>query len=336
MSHHHLQEFFYSLTPDKILAAVETSGVRCTGRLLQLGSFENRVYEVEVEFSSPPKNKADSFRIVKFYRPARWSKEQIIEEHEFLRELQAEDVPVVAPIVLQSGSSLGILPHLEGSSMFFAVFPKVQGRRPEELSDTDLKVMGRLLARMHLIGRRKLAIYRNTFDVGLSGLESLQFLRSGPFLPPILEGRYSSLVEAICQQSRADFLKIPNQRLHGDCHLGNVLQGQEGFFFLDFDDMVNGPPVQDMWLICGGRDEEGHRQRHIFLDAYEEFLSFDEGNLRLIEALRALRYVHYSAWIAKRWEDPIFPRTFPHFKAQDYWINQLQEFEEILELMSSV
>ncbi len=333
MNSTHLQEFFYSLTPDKILEAVERSGVQCTGRLLQLGSFENRVYEVEIELASAPKHNADRFRIVKFYRPARWSQAQIEEEHAFLRELQEEDIPVVAPILLNSGSSLGILEHLPGQVMFFAVFPKAQGRRPEELIDLDLKMLGRLLARMHLIGKRRPAIYRNTFSIENFGLASLDFLKKGPFLAPNLAGRYSALVEEICNRSAETFAKVPTQRIHGDCHLGNILQGQQGFFFLDFDDMVMGPPIQDIWLLCGGRDEEGERQRNVFLSGYEEFLTLDERSLRLIEPLRALRYVHYSAWIARRWEDPIFQRTFPHFKDQDYWINQLQDLEEVLDLI---
>ncbi len=333
MSLNSLQDFFYSLTPDKILEAVEQTGVRCSGRMLQLGSFENRVYEVQVETSEEPRNRADGFRVVKFYRPMRWTEAQIIEEHEFLKELQAEDVPVVAPLCLESGSTLGRLPHVDDSVMYFSVFPKVQGRRPEELSDLELKMMGRLLARMHLVGRRKPALHRRQLDVGSFGLESLAFLQQSSFISPVLVGRYSALVEQICARSQELFAQVAKQRIHGDCHLGNVLQGQDGFFFLDFDDMVTGPVVQDLWLLCGGRDEEGKRQREVFLKGYEELVPFDHRELKLIEPLRALRYVHYSAWIARRWEDPIFPRTFPHFTAQDYWVNQLQDLEEVLELI---
>jgi Ser/Thr protein kinase RdoA (MazF antagonist) len=327
-TNNHVEEYFYSLTPDKILAAVENSGVRCTGRMLQLGSFENRVYEVEIECDPEPKHKADSFRVVKFYRPSRWTEQQLQEEHEFLQELLQEDIPVVAPLLLDNGTTLARSEHI-----YYAVFPKVQGRRPEEPSDAELRQLGRLVARMHLIGKKKAAKSRRTLDTQSFGLDSLAFLRSAQVIPSVLVERYAQLVEGICQKSSVLLDALPKQRIHGDCHLGNVLQGQAGFFFLDFDDMVMGPVVQDLWLLAGGRDEEGKRQRDQLLSGYEEFASFDERSLRLIEPLRALRYVHYCAWIAKRWQDPIFPRTFPHFKAQDYWIHQLQDLEEVLDLM---
>ena len=343
------EQFFYSLTPDKILTAVEATGVRCSGRLLQLGSFENRVYEVEVEAQPghTPKTKAELFRVVKFYRPGRWSLAQIAEEHAFLQALANEDIPVASPLPLLTANAaqeqtLGLVKQDDGhegendSSIFFAVFPKVQGRRPEELSDQELAMLGRLLARMHLVGKRSPAQHRLRLSTQSFGHASLAELQRSHFISPILFDRYSALVLAICQRTDALLAATEQQRIHGDCHLGNILNGAQGFCFLDFDDMLTGPVIQDLWLLCGGRDAESQRQRDVFLRGYEEFADFPHDSLRLIEPLRALRYVHYSAWIAKRWQDPIFPRTFAHCQSQDYWIQQLQDLEEVRDIMDSL
>ena len=325
-------QFFYEITPERILRAVETLGVRCTGRVLQLNSMENRVYEVELDVDDPDSLTSPSqrFRIIKFYRPGRWTKEQILEEHKFLADLRSDDIPVIAPLTFGDGETL----HLEkDSGIWYTIFPKAGGRSPDELTNEQLERVGRLLARMHQAGKRRDAPHRVRLTPEAYGRFNVQYLISTRVLPPEIEKSYSAVVDSICQISGEWFKEAATQRIHGDCHLGNVIWGREGFFMVDFDDMVIGPCVQDMWLLIPGRDEEARRQLRLMLTAYEQLRAFDQRELRLIEPLRALRLVHYAAWVARRWQDPAFPRSFPHFGSNQYWREQLADLQEILQLI---
>lgn len=326
-------KYFYELTPERILEAVEAAtGLRCTGRCLALNSMENRVYEVEIEIAdeSAVKSRFDHFRVVKFYRPGRWTKEQILEEHTFLADVTAADIAVAAPLPFPDGSTLR---KVSGSEIWCAVFPKIGGRSPDELNDDDLERIGRLLARLHNVGKSKPAAHRLKLTPELYGLQNLRFLYDQGFLPLELRDYYKQVVEEICTLVTPWFQAADYQRIHGDCHFGNILWAATGPCLLDFDDMVMGPCVQDLWLILPGRDEETRRQLQVLLSAYEQMRSFDRETLRLIEPLRALRFVHYSAWIARRWQDPAFQRTFPQFNTPGYWNEQLSDLREQLSVI---
>jgi Ser/Thr protein kinase RdoA (MazF antagonist) len=323
--------FFYELTPGRILDAVEAStGLRCTGRAMALNSMENRVYEIELELDEKPKNPSDRFVIAKFYRPGRWTREQIQEEHDFLSELQEDEIPVVAPKRLTDGATLHVMKE---APIWYAVFPKIGGRSPDELSDEQAAQVGRLLARLHNVGATKKAEHRLTLSPETYGLQNLKHLVDQNILPPDVKAAYVATVETICRITAPWFADTTAIRIHGDCHFGNLLSGRDSLFFVDFDDMVSGPPVQDIWLLTPGRDDYATRLREILLDAYETMRPFDRRTLRLVEPLRALRFVHFSAWIGRRWQDPAFPRAFPHFGTAKYWQDQLVDLKEQLALI---
>ncbi|MEK6577754.1 MAG: serine/threonine protein kinase [Bdellovibrionota bacterium] len=331
-------KFFFGLTPDRVLEAVESAGLRCTGRCFTLNSFENRVYDVELEPESAdsdgstqaPAASKKNFRIVKFYRPGRWTREQILEEHEFLLDLQNTEIPAVAPLFFSTGETLREVP---GQGIWYTLFPKVGGRAPDELSDEQLERIGRLLARIHNVGAVKKATHRVRIDPDTYGLRNLEFLLQGNFLPLEFKDRYEKAVKRICEITAPWFAEASYQRIHGDCHLGNLLWSPAGPFFLDFDDMVIGPPVQDVWLIVPGRDSESIQQREVLISAYEQMRAFDRKSLRLIEPLRVLRIVHFSAWIARRWEDPAFPGAFPNFGSDRYWRDETVGLEDQLRVL---
>lgn len=329
-----LSQFFYSLTPEKILEAVESTGVRCSGRCLTLNSMENRVYEVELELSDQEieslSSRSERFRIVKFYRPGRWSKQQIQEEHQFLDDLVHADIPVIAPLKSDTGESVH---ELAGLGIYFSVFPKCGGRSPDELQDEQLLWLGRLLARMHIVGASRAASHRVTISPETYGLGSVEILKQTRVIPLDFESNYFSAVNETINLITPLFKELSVHRLHGDCHFGNILWGEWGPFFVDFDDMVNGPAVQDMWLITGGRDEETVRQRQLLFEGYEQVRHFDRSSAKLIEPLRFLRMIHFNAWIAKRWEDPAFQRTFPYFPTNDHWRSETAGAHEMLRII---
>lgn len=338
--------YFFELTPDRVLEAVEALGLRCSGRCTALNSFENRVYEIELEEDDSDDRSASAAfarrRVVKFYRPGRWNRDQILEEHEFLLDLKEAEIPVVAPIEFDLGSeksqALQTLHVARESGIFYALFPKVGGRSPDELQDDQLRWIGRLLARIHSVGALKSAPHRIEIRPETYGRKNLASLLEGNWIPLEYVARYKEVVEEICDLSSELFSELLSgsgaiHRIHGDCHFGNLLWNQSGPFFLDFDDMVRGPAVQDIWLLVPGREEESIRQRQILLEGYEEMREFNYLTLRLIEPLRALRFVHYSAWIARRWSDPAFPAAFPQFGTHRYWQEQLRDLEEQLLLM---
>ncbi|MCB0358153.1 MAG: serine/threonine protein kinase [Bdellovibrionales bacterium] len=326
---------FYELTPERILDAVERSGVRTTGRCLQLNSMENRVYEIEIECADEqlPPSASERFRVVKFYRPGRWSNAQIRDEHEFLAELAREEIAVVPPEPFPDGSTLQTDSE---TGIRYAMFPKQGGRLSFELNDDDLARIGRLLARLHLVGARKEAENRIELTTETYALDSLDYLLENQFLPENIEGYYTDTVEHICDIAEPWFAEADMQRIHGDCHVGNILWATAGPRLIDFDDMVMGPCVQDLWLLTPGRGDEVLKARETLLSGYEQFRNFDRSTLRLIEPLRALRMVHFSAWIAKRFDDPSFANAFPDFGSDSYWREELQALLEVLEILHGV
>ena len=323
-------ESFYSLTPESILASVEAAGLPVTGRCLQRNSLENRVYEVEIDIES--ENKSERFRIAKFYRPGRWTEEQILEEHQFISDLRAQEIPCAPPIALPGGSTLG----KTESGIFFSLFERVGGRQLDELGGTEREQLGRLLARVHNVGAASKSVHRIRLNEETYGLQNLDYLLESESIPEHMEERYAQLVEDICEHTAnlREELSAPNEflpaleeiRLHGDCHGGNILWSNAGPFLIDFDDMVSGPPVQDLWLLASDSEE-----LEAIVNGYEQMRTFDRRSLKLVEHLRALRYIHFSAWIARRWEDPSFPGAFPAFGTEQYWATQIDDLVEQLE-----
>ncbi len=320
-------KYFYELTPDRILRAVELFGVKCTGRVIQLNSMENRVYEVEVEVEGEIKSPSDKFRIIKFYRPGRWSKEQILEEHTFLLDLERGELPAVAPLRESNGETLLTDKEI---NIFFAVFPKRGGRSPDELTPDQAQQIGRLIARVHLVGASRETNARLHLSPQVYGRDNLKYLVGSGALPPDLIPAYSNIVNHICEVSEQLFQPVKSQRIHGDCHFGNVLWGRDGAFLVDFDDMVRGPAVQDLWLLIGGRDQNAVQTMEHVLEGYEQLRHFNRSELLLVEPLRALRFIHFSAWIARRWNDPAFQRVFPQFGTPAYWNEQVADLRDQL------
>ena len=310
------------LTPDMVLAALESVGLRCDGRQLALNSFENRVYQVGIEDEKPV--------VAKFYRPGRWSDAQILEEHAFVRELAAREIPVVAPLDL-GGRSL-----FEHGGFRFAVYPRRGGRAPELEDRATLEWLGRFIGRIHAVGALRRFEERPALDIASFGLEPRDWLLGHGFIPPDLLESWRSVAELVLQgvarcYERAGALRT--LRLHGDCHAGNVLWTDDGPHFVDFDDARNGPAVQDLWMLLPGERPAMSASLKHLLDGYERFNSFDRRELHLVEALRSLRLLHYSAWIARRWDDPAFPAAFPWFNTQRYWQDRILELREQVALM---
>jgi Ser/Thr protein kinase RdoA (MazF antagonist) len=325
-------QFFYEVTPERVLTAVESLGVRSTGRVLALNSLENRVYEVELDLltDEEPASKWDAFRIVKFYRPGRWSRDQILEEHRFLLECKEAELPVVAPLLFPDGATLRDVP---GLPIQFAVFPKVGGRILDEMNRDQLLQVGRLIARLHMVGFRAPHQHRLHLTVDVLGRRSLTFLLENKILPSTIEGYYTQLAERLFSAFETWFQGVPMQRIHGDCHIGNILWSRDDAQMVDFDDSYQGPCVQDLWLLTPGRDEDSLRRREILLEGYEQMRDFDRSTLRLVEPLRALRMIHFSAWIARRFDDPAFKRVFVDFGSERYWREQLIALQEVGEAL---
>jgi Ser/Thr protein kinase RdoA (MazF antagonist) len=310
-------DLFFSLTPHKVLEAVERAGYVCNPLCYPLNSFENRVYEVELE---------DRTRIVaKFYRPGRWTAAQILEEHQFLSDLVEAEVPVCPPLVLPSGGTLG---EIEG--ILYCLFPRKGGRAPDEPDDELLLRLGMLTARMHNVGAARAAEHRLHLDPDQFIRKNIELFRERNAIPPRVLPRYERAANDIAQALESQLAFTDQHRIHGDLHHGNLLLRDDVLCVIDFDDMVVGPPVQDLWMVIPGRDVESRMQREVFLEGYEQLRKFDRKTLALIEPLRGLRRIHYAAWIARRWHDPIFPRTFPQFGTEAYWEEETRDLEEIV------
>ena len=310
------------LTPDLMLDAVESLGLLADGRLLALNSYENRVYQVGIEEATPV--------IAKFYRPGRWSDAQINEEHAFTLELAEREIPVVAPLVM-GGKTL----H-EYQGYRFSLTPRRGGRAPELDNPEVLEWMGRFLARIHAVGAIAPFSHRPLLDIASFGDQPREWLLTHDFIPADLRETWLSVIDQALQGVRECFERagaVTNIRLHGDCHVGNVLYTDAGPHFVDFDDCRMGPAIQDLWMLLSGSREEMTRQLRDVLEGYEEFADFDRRELHLLEALRTLRLIHYSAWLAQRWDDPAFPLAFPWFNSQRYWQDRVLELREQVSAM---
>ncbi len=322
---------FFEITPDKVLAAVERLGVRCTGRVLALNSMENRVYEVELDIDLPDNaHKWEAFRVIKLYRPGRWSEQQILEEHEFLREAAASDLSVVVPLEFPSGSTLAMLP---GTAIHYAVFPKVGGRISDELSDNELEQIGRFIGRLHAVGSAHPFKARMALTVQSYGYDNLEYLKANRLIPQTVEAHFLRIAERIFNVTEPWFNGVAQHRIHGDCHLGNILWLWSKCSVVDFDDSVMGPSVQDLWLLTPGRDEDSIRRQGALVRGYSSMRPFDNSSLRLREPLRALRMVHFTTWIAKRFEDPAFKQVFVDYGSERYWREQLVALQEVGECL---
>ncbi len=316
------QELFYQLTPDFVLDAIEQFGWRTTGEYLQLNSYENRVFSARVE--DPPGSQI----IVKFYRPGRWSEAAVREEHEFLGELDAAGVSVLAPLKMRSGDTLQM--H---HGLWCAVFPKALARIPQEFLSDDLTKLGRVIARMHNVGAQSRSRARPILDVEHYALPALDTV--APLITPAWRDRYLTAAESILEFLDDELDPACFQRIHGDCHRGNVLQSDQAgrekeFFLIDFDDFGMGPPVQDLWMLFRHDESDLDDELDAFLSGYEELREFDQDQLRFMEPLRGMRIIHYAAWIARRWEDPSFPQIFPQFGSDAYWLDELQALEKVV------
>jgi len=309
---------YQALTPDLILRALESQGFACDGRLLALNSYENRVYQIGIEDSTPV--------IAKFYRPGRWSRQAILEEHAFAIELAAQEIPVVAPLPGSDGDTL----HQQ-DQFLFAVYPRCGGRWPELDSRERRQQMGRLLGRMHAVGACKAFRHRARLSVESLGDASRDFILGKDLLPGYLVDAYASLTRDLLLQVRALFEAAGVAtllRLHGDCHPGNILWTERGPHFVDLDDCCTGPAIQDLWMLLSGNADEMRRQLEDLLEGYQTFFDFDHASVILIEALRTLRIMHYAAWVARRWDDPAFPRAFPWFDSPRYWEEHILALRE--------
>jgi Ser/Thr protein kinase RdoA (MazF antagonist) len=311
-----------SLDPGCVLDALDAVGIHGDGRLLALNSYENRVYQVGREEGPPV--------VVKFYRPERWSDAAILEEHAFVADLAEREIPVVPALTIEGRT----LHQFGGFS--FAVFPSRGGRAPELGDPKTLEWIGRFIGRIHAVGAIKPFVQRPALTIDSFGREPRDYLLAHGFIPPELLAAWTSVVDQALEAVARCYERAGTQpmlRLHGDCHAGNVLWTDDGPHFVDFDDSRMGPAVQDLWMLMSGERPDMVRQMGDILAGYEDFCDFDPRQLYLVEALRTLRLIHYSAWLAMRWDDPAFPAAFPWFNTQRYWQDRILELREQVALM---
>jgi len=316
---------FGTLTPEFMLDALDAAGLHPDGRMLQLNSFENRVLQVHLDDGDAV--------VAKFYRPARWTDAQILEEHTFALALAEAEVPVAAPLRLAGGSTLQ---HHQGQR--FAVTPRQGGRGPELEDPEVLRWIGRLLARLHGVGRQAPFAHRPTWAGAGPGRVARDWLMTHEALPREIAPAWDETVLRCLDAIQAAFDSLPDLpllRLHGDCHPGNILWTPNGGpHFVDLDDAVMGPAVQDLWMLLSGEPEAARVQLRALLEGYETVAEFDDRELRLVEPLRTLRMIHHSAWLARRWGDPAFPLAFPWFGTPNYWSDQVVKLREQLDVMT--
>lgn len=320
------------LTPDAVLNALESLGLACDGRLLALNSYENRVYQVGLDEPHPGAEAgAPSMVVAKFYRPGRWSDAQILEEHAFAIELAEAEIPVVAPLAFE-GRTL----H-EREGFRFAVFPRRGGRAPDLESEQTLVWLGRFIGRIHAVGASHPFVERPSLDIASFGEEPREYLLASGFIPADLVAPWKQVVDLALEGVRHAYARagdVACLRVHGDCHPSNVLWTPDGGnrpggpHFVDLDDARMAPAVQDLWMLISGDRPSMGRQLGKILEGYEDFREFDDRELHLVEALRTLRLLHYSAWLARRWDDPAFPIAFPWFNTSRYWQDRILELRE--------
>lgn len=310
---------FSELGPDLILDAIESIGIYPESGLLALNSYENRVYQ----FKADDQHKY----VVKFYRPERWSDQEILDEHQFALYLQQEDIPVVPPIVINNQSLF------EYSGYRFCMYKSIGGRMFENDNLDQLEWLGRLLGRLHKASGETKFKHRATIDFKSELTQSRLELEKSDFIPDYLRSTFfhdlDMLIAEVLPQTKREFDVI---RLHGDCHAGNILWqsngGQDEAILVDLDDCFNGPAIQDIWMMLNGDRQQQMLQLDTLVTAYEEFSEFKTSELSLIEPLRTRRMINYMAWLAKRWSDPAFPRNFSWFSSDKYWEQQILAIKE--------
>jgi Ser/Thr protein kinase RdoA (MazF antagonist) len=295
-------------------------GKKLTGMTAPLPSYINRVYEFRA---------VDGTRLIaKFYRPGRWNAQAIADEHSFIRELQEAEIPVVAPIILQNGTTIG-----EANGIFFALFPKKAGRQLEINSWEDWLRIGMLTSRIHCVGAQQKAASRVHIDPTVSTMQDLEFLRTN-VLPPRYKEPYSNVVNNIISISKPSFSSIEQIRIHGDLHRGNILDRMdEGLFIIDFDDMAMGPPVQDLWLLLPDRPDNSRSELELFLEGYEHFREFDRTSLKCIEPLRAMRMIYFLAWCSRQVDDFQFKKNFPDWGSDSFWQKEINDLNDQLKFL---
>jgi Ser/Thr protein kinase RdoA (MazF antagonist) len=332
---------YSNLNPARVLDALDAVGLRGDGRILQLNSYENRVFQLFLETGQAV--------VAKFYRPGRWSDAQIVEEHSFAAELAAAEVPAVAPLVLQSAGGApalrlhGLPPTLASldtalGAHRFGVSARCAGREPELDTPGVLQQIGRFIGRLHAVGRRKPFQHRHVLNPAADGARAMALLCAGGFVPaPELPAWKQACEQALAAVVQAFEAAAPvnTLRLHGDCHIGNVLWREEGVHVVDLDDAMQGPAVQDLWMLVSGDRTTMAQQLNQLLEGYEQFCDFDDRERALIEPLRTLRMVRHSAWLAERWTDPTFPLNFPFFGTAAYWNQQTTQLREQIEAMQA-
>jgi len=323
---------FADLTPDSVLNALASAGLNPDGRLMALNSYENRVFQVGLD--------DERLVVAKFYRPGRWSDAQILEEHAFAQQLAEADIPAVAPLTMHTDAGPSTLAHWTSpehdSHYRFSISPRKGGRAPE-LDDPDtLRWLGRLMARMHAVGRQAPFATRLTLSANTWGRTSRQFIAEHGLLPQPQDQAWLAAADQALDMVDACLARVPDVRtgrIHGDCHIGNMLWTPDGPHFVDLDDACNGPAVQDLWMLLGGLRQDRQAALHALMDGYETLEDFDWREWPLMEALRTLRLIHHSAWLAKRWHDPAFPAAFPWFGSAMYWQQQTDQLRHQIELM---
>jgi Ser/Thr protein kinase RdoA (MazF antagonist) len=310
---------YAQLSPETVLDAIEAVGYRCDGRVLALNSYENRVYQIGIEDADPV--------VAKFYRPARWTDAAIREEHAFSAELAAQEIPVVAPLSMD-GETLHA--HRE---FRYAVFPRRGGRWPELGTHDDREWVGRFLGRIHAVGRASRFHDRGALNMDDLGRNARDFVLEGDWMPDYLADKYADLTDQLLDEVEAraaDWNGAAIGRILGDCHRGNILWTDLGPHFVDLDDCLSGPAIQDIWMLLSGGEQEMRSELTDLLKGYEQFLPFNRREIELIEPLRALRMVHYAGWLARRWHDPAFPKAFPWFAEPRYWEQHYRALEDQL------
>ncbi|MHB8478168.1 MAG: serine/threonine protein kinase [Steroidobacteraceae bacterium] len=310
---------YSALSPETVLDAIEAVGHRCDGRVLALNSYENRVYQIGIEDGDPV--------VAKFYRPGRWTDAAIREEHAFAGELAAQEIPVVAPL-LRDGVSL----HVH-RGFRYAIFPRRGGRWPELGTRDEREWVGRFLGRIHAVGRAARFNERTRLSMEELGRKARDFVLDGDWMPDYLATKYADLTDELLGEVEARAAGWGGAvlgRILGDCHRGNILWTEQGPHFVDLDDCLTGPAIQDLWMLLAGGQQEMRTELHDLLTGYEQFQPFDRSEIVLIEPLRALRMIHYSAWLARRWHDPAFPQAFPWFAEPRYWEQHFRALEEQL------
>ncbi len=310
-------DLFLALTPEKVLDAVEDAGLLCNPVCHALNSYENRVYDIQL---------ADETHVVaKFYRPQRWTREQILEEHRLMNDLEEAEVPICGLRRFPDGSTLQAKENI-----YYCLYDRFGGRAPQDIDHELAERLGRLLGRLHNVGAAGQSHHRVRLDANTYVRANLQWLMQHETIPVHLEARYAGAANALADIADRRLAGVEVQRIHGDFHAGNLLLRDETLHVLDFDDHVVGPAVQDFWLLLQGRDDHTRQLMASMVEGYEQFRPFDHKTLRLIEPLRALRRIHYTAWLARRWHDPVFPLTWPHFGTEAYWAEEVADLEEMV------